>query len=283
MSSRRGQENDIRHRWLGPPAEAQEIAGPRATTALGELERLRDAAQRAEGEKIRTRLAMCEAQASSYIENIFDDTTEPGSHSNRLFQAMGPALASTDSREVLKWHRTLMARHPDPRMRPGRYRDSGVIIGDWLPPHHSELFWRMEQFHHWMNGAEDPLMRAIWGHRYFETIHPFADGNGRTGRLLILQALQAPVAISRHIWWDRPVYYRLLSSGTWAEWRDWMLETIIDAARLSAQDVRGPADARTDLEAITAMNRAPWERSSEGQDSIASAGEMSDSSPKELP
>ena len=246
-----------RTQWLNGPTTGQRADGEQCERARAAVAQLRQVCEtRAPGCPEIRRLMLCEAQTSSYIESIFDEATEQGTKSNRLFRATTTTLATRNSRDVLKWHLTLMAHHPEPRMRPGHYRDSGVVIGNWTPPHHSELFWRMERFHEWMDRETDPIMRAIYGHRWFETIHPFADGNGRTGRLLIIQAIDAPAAVSRHIWRDQLTYYRLLSQGAWTEWRDWMAGVIRDAALQSAADLDAYSGEPTQ-EQITAMSQRP--------------------------
>lgn len=243
-----------RSTWLLPPTDDHSIDD--AQPARDAIAALREITSNPSAPPGLEHVILCEAQASSYIENVHDDGTVPDTTSNRLRGPFLQALQSSDSRDVLQWHAALMARHPNRDMRPGQYRNIGVTIGEWLLPHPSELFWRMEQFHHWMDQEPDPLKRAIYGHRWFETIHPFADGNGRTGRLLIVQALAAPVAVSRHIWWDRPTYYRFLSQGSWTDWSNWMLRIITDAARLSARDLVQQSQNPT-LSQITHMNRQP--------------------------
>jgi Fic family protein len=77
----------------------------------------------------------------------------------------------------------------------------------------------------------DPLVRMAVGHYQFEAIHPFTDGNGRTGRILnilfLLHAglLRIPVLyLSRHLIQHKVEYYRLLRGVTErAEWENWLL------------------------------------------------------------
>lgn len=77
----------------------------------------------------------------------------------------------------------------------------------------------------------DPLLRMAIAHHQFESIHPFYDGNGRTGRILNLLILQReglldlPVLyLSRYITSTKPDYYRLLQT-VWEEnrWNEWCL------------------------------------------------------------
>jgi Fic family protein len=88
----------------------------------------------------------------------------------------------------------------------------------------------------------DPLIRMAVGHYQFEAIHPFTDGNGRTGRLLNLLflieegLLDIPVLyLSRYIIQHRAEYYALLRAVTderrWEDWICYMLAAITETAR----------------------------------------------------
>ena len=94
--------------------------------------------------------------------------------------------------------------------------------------------------------ALDPLVRMAAAHYQFEAIHPFTDGNGRTGRILNLlylcdkELLEQPVLyLSSYILHTRQDYYRLLravtNSGQWGEWIEYMLHGVrtqaIDTAK----------------------------------------------------
>jgi len=89
----------------------------------------------------------------------------------------------------------------------------------------------------------DPLIRMAVIHHRFESIHPFYDGNGRTGRILNVLylvkegLLDIPVLyMSRHIVRTKPEYYRLLQAvrdtGAWEDW----VTYILDAVAVSARD-----------------------------------------------
>jgi len=95
----------------------------------------------------------------------------------------------------------------------------------------------------------DPLIKMALIHYQFESIHPFYDGNGRTGRIinvlyLVKQGLlDIPVLyLSRHIVRTKPSYYRLLQSvreqDTWEEWVTYMLEAIETTASDTIATVR---------------------------------------------
>ncbi|MDP2906287.1 MAG: Fic family protein [Candidatus Omnitrophota bacterium] len=94
----------------------------------------------------------------------------------------------------------------------------------------------------------DPLVKLALAHYQFEAIHPFFDGNGRTGRIinilfLIMQdLLDLPVLyISKHIIDDKPKYYRRLrrvtEHGEWEAWVLYMLEAVEVTSRLTRQKI----------------------------------------------
>ena len=198
-------------------------------------------AEKADPRRVR-RSMLAEADASSLIEGVNADPTDPYSYAGALAEAMERMDGTTEPDEILRWHRRLLRDHPRPDvMTPGEYRHVGVTVGGWLPPHHTEVPGRMERFHQWVRDEPDPLMRAVWGHRYFETIHPFADGNGRTGRLFIVATLEVPICVSRALWWERSTYMELLGDAGWSEWADWLLTKIREEAYRTARNLReGP-------------------------------------------
>lgn len=91
-------------------------------------------------------------------------------------------------------HRVLLAQDPTTRM-PGEWRDSQNWIGgndynpcgaDYVPPPPVELERLIDDLCRFCNDETlPPLLQAAVAHAQFETIHPFADGNGRTGRALV--------------------------------------------------------------------------------------------------
>lgn len=102
----------------------------------------------------------------------------------------------------------------------GAYRTIGVQVGGHLPPHPNDVSPLMFELLEWWNSrAADlsPILSSAILHYRFEDIHPFADGNGRTGRALALWELYRRGFDSHHLfsvdeyyWENRPAYYGAL-------------------------------------------------------------------------
>ncbi|MEI8288820.1 MAG: Fic family protein [Verrucomicrobiota bacterium] len=197
-------------------------------------------------------LPLLEAQASSEIENIITTT-------DRLFQyrEMGDA-ADASTKEALRYSQALLEGFQSLQKRPlatrtaedvcslikgvpmqvrkipgtALARQSGEIV--YTPPVGETLLREMlanwESFLHEATEI-DPLVRMAVAHYQFEAIHPFTDGNGRTGRVLnslffISEGLLTlPILyLSRYIIQHKADYYRLLRKVTQTdEWEDWVL------------------------------------------------------------
>jgi Fic family protein len=157
-------------------------------------------------------------------------------------------------------HRRLMRGVRGANKQPGEVRRSQNWIGGtrpgnaaFVPPPPEEVPALLGDFEKYLH-AEDklpPLVRFGLAHVQFETIHPYLDGNGRIGRLLITlllehwKLLKAPLLyLSLFFKRHRADYYRLLGevrkSGDWEIWTDFFLEgvaTIADEAVDTARDV----------------------------------------------
>ena len=85
----------------------------------------------------------------------------------------------------------------------------------------------MDGLYHYIQNSQDrPIIKAAWAHIQFETIHPFADGNGRTGRAIINRILDSPLPLSVHILNHRQTYYRLLGAGSWDDYLAWFVRGV---------------------------------------------------------
>jgi Fic family protein len=144
----------------------------------------------------------------------------------------------TTHREVLRLHRIMAAEVMD-QGTAGQYRTIRVRVGDYIPPRPERVEPMMSDLLEWWNGNAteiSPIVSSAILHHQFETIHPFADGNGRTGRMLSLWELYRRGFDNHHIfsidefyWEDRPRYYAALEEvqqgkGTLTSWLEYSAE-----------------------------------------------------------
>lgn len=123
--------------------------------------------------------------------------------------------------DVLKLHRIIAGKAMD-QGEAGQYRTIRVRVGGHVPPPPEEVSGLMFGLLEWWNkqsGKLSPVLSSAIIHHRFETIHPFADGNGRTGRALALWDLYRRGFDTHHIfavdefyWEDRPRYYKALGA-----------------------------------------------------------------------
>lgn len=158
-------------------------------------------------------------------------------------------------------HRILMTGVRGDRERPGELRDAQNFIGAdtdirrarFVPPPHTELPNLLDDFERYVNDPEPELpllVRVALAHYQFETIHPFRDGNGRIGRLLVLLlllrdgALPAPLLpVSTYLERHRERYMDLLLAvsveGAWLPWIRFFLDAVAESAAHASAQVDG--------------------------------------------
>ena len=122
--------------------------------------------------------------------------------------------------DVFELHRILARGVMDQGVE-GSYRDMRVWVGGHHPPEPAEVPALMLELLEWWNGpsaALSPVITSAVIHYRFEAIHPFADGNGRTGRALALWELYRRgfdthhmFSVDEYYWEDRPAYYDALA------------------------------------------------------------------------
>lgn len=193
-----------------------------------------------------------EAAASSGIENVFDE--EPVQrHEAALRKFLAVKVTKTS---LLAMHRTIMRGQP--QSQPGQVRTYNVRVGNYRAPDHERAPALLDAALRYMTKTPDPPpVAAAWAHAQFESVHPFCDGNGRTGRAIIQQMLQAPLPISVWILEHQQAYYSRLGGGYWEGYLKWFLEGIEDTCRIIQQDrfpeyaARVLAEARANRPQIT--------------------------------
>ena len=166
-------------------------------------------------------LLVIEATSSAAIESEYREI-HINNHRLALTQYLKEPI---DPQSLLTLHKKMMKNQP--LAQPGRYRSVEVSVGRHHPPTTGLVPSLMNELLTYMQEeGHDPLFQAAWVHIEFETVHPFADGNGRTGRALINRILGSPIPISQYILRNQQEYYRLLDSGEWDEYLDWFIRGI---------------------------------------------------------
>lgn len=162
-------------------------------------------------------------------------------------------------RLIREMHEILLRSGRGASKQPGEFRRSQNWIGGtrpgnalFVPPppdRLDECLSTFERFLHTDDPSMPPLIRAGLAHVQFETIHPFLDGNGRLGRLLITLilceagALREPILyLSLFLKSRRGDYYRLLQevrqAGGWEAWMEFFLTGVAETAEQAADTAR---------------------------------------------
>lgn len=239
-----------------------------ARSALAELKQAAELIPNAD--MLINTLPILEACASSEIENVV--TT-----ADQLFRHLSAERTSDPAtKEALRYRDALLSGFGSLASRPlctrtaveicSRIksvdmqvrRNSGTAIiqvgtGDviYTPPESEERLHALLANWEWFLHASeelDPLVRMAVGHYQFEAIHPFRDGNGRTGRVLnslyVVEEglLPSPILyLSRFIIANKAEYYRRLlavtGEGAWEPWLLYMLEAVEETARWTTEKI----------------------------------------------
>ena len=182
------------------------------------------------------------------------------------------------NRLIREVHEVLLASGRGSEKAPGEFRRSQNWIGgtrpgnaDFVPPPHIEVADCMASLERFLHAADDglpDLVRVGLAHVQLETIHPFLDGNGRVGRLLITfllchaGLLQDPLLyLSLYLKQNRSDYYRLLTEvrlrGDWEAWLAFFLEGVrVTAEGAFSTAMRLTEMFRDDKSRISLLGRA---------------------------
>lgn len=222
---------------------------------------------------------LLEAQASSEIENIVTTADE-------LFKHVESGGGDHATKEALRYRSALFAGVDAIKRRPltaataakvcselhGRDIDVRTVPGTrianpttmeivYAPPEGAEVIRdKLSDWERFVHAEDDldPLVRMAVAHYQFEAIHPFHDGNGRTGRVLnILMLIEAgllddPILyLSRAIISRKNDYYRFLravtAEGAWTEWVLYMLDVVRESATSTTSKIAGIRACQEDI------------------------------------
>jgi len=146
-------------------------------------------------------------------------------------------------------HKILLSHGRGEQKDPGEFRRSQNWIGGtrpgnavYVPPPPDRIMECMSAFETYLHDRSPVLLKAALAHVQFESIHPFLDGNGRLGRLLITlllcseQVLTEPILyLSLYFKAHRSRYYDLLQAvridGAWEEWLTFFLDGVIETSQ----------------------------------------------------
>lgn len=159
---------------------------------------------------------------------------------------------------IRQMHAVLMDSVRGTNKSPGAFRTEQNWLGSagckieqatFVPPSHLQLADHLEAFEHYISGDDiDPLVQVAVVHAQFELIHPFKDGNGRIGRLLIplflyqKRSLASPMFyLSEYLEANRELYYARLrgisQDGDWTSWIEFFLEAITEQSSANSNRV----------------------------------------------
>lgn len=222
---------------------------------------------------------LLEAQASSEIENIVTTADE-------LFKHVDSGGGDQATKEALRYRSALFAGVESIRSRPLTAATAAAICSQlqgrdvtvravpgtrianpttreivYAPPEGADLIRdKLSAWEHFIHAEDDldPLVRMAVAHYQFEAIHPFHDGNGRTGRvmniLMLIEAglLQDPILyLSRAIIARKNDYYRLLravtAEGAWIDWILYMLDVVRESATSTTRKIGAIRTCQEDI------------------------------------
>ena len=195
-------------------------------------------------------------------------------HGLRLMEE-GLPLSLRLIREI---HGVLLTKGRGSNQTPGEFRRSQNWIGGtrpgnaaFVPPPAEEVLECMSKLELFLHDQPEPtpvLLKAALAHVQFETIHPFLDGNGRLGRLLITlllceqKVLREPMLyLSLYFKTHRQYYYELLGNvrltGDWEAWLDFFAEAVIVTATQAVETAQQLLDLLNhDRDKIRGIGRA---------------------------
>jgi Fic family protein len=229
-------------------------------------------------------------QSSLSVLLLYENEAAPGvplddvEETSNYIRAMNHGLWMIESGELplsnrllREVHKLLMSGVRGGDKAPGEFRRTQNWLGGtrpgnarFVPPPAPEVPQAMSDLEKFLHDDPEPtplLIKAALAHVQFETIHPFLDGNGRVGRLLITlllcseKVLQQPLLyLSLYFKQHRDAYYdhlqRVRTDGAWEEWLAFFLEGVIAVASSATETARRIRQlVERDREAIHGVGR----------------------------
>jgi len=214
------------------------------------------------------------ADALKSMENIDPEKRDDWEEVQNYIQAMNGAIEELkklplSNRLLRNTHLTLLQGVRGKHKQPGDFRKSqnwigGASLADavFIPPHNDDLPDMMSDFEFFLNNehfALPHLIRIGIAHYQFETLHPFLDGNGRIGRLLITLYLVSKGLLSRPTLYlsaffekNKSLYYdnltRVRTHNDLNQWLRYFLEGVRETAESSIETFRSIITLREEVE-----------------------------------
>jgi Fic family protein len=222
-------------------------------------------------------LALFELEPDDAID---EDTREVGNYLAALDHGLDRiSTLPVSKRLILELHARLMQGSRGDRLEPGAWRTVPNFIGSsadihsarFVPPppdRVEQCLNDLERFIHEHSRDMPRLVRVALAHYQFEAIHPFRDGNGRVGRLLIplLLASEEPelgelVYVSRYLEMERHKYFDLLldvsRTGNYLPWVEFFVSAVAETALESIERAEALFALRQSYQALALQARLP--------------------------
>ena len=265
---------DIHHPWLIDDAQVLTLLG-QADRALGELNAFaqlvpdidffirmyvfKEATQSSRIEGTRTEIETALKDAADVAPEARDDWSEVQNYVGAIHHAIqGLDRLPLCNRLLRETHAVLLAGVRGENKRPGEFRESQNWIGVslknavFVPPHHDHVVDLMSDLEKFLDDdtIDVPhLVKIAIAHYQFETIHPFLDGNGRLGRLMISLYLASQKLLTRPALYLSDYFERnktayvdhLMAVRVGHHMREWLiffLHGVNETARASAEVFR---------------------------------------------